>query len=137
MFEWYDPDGCLAKRVYCEYIIRDSPGSFKCYGDIHEIIYYPNGTIQNEYKYPYGSTGGYVGWTSMPEYQKFYGDVRYEDGTQAPTDDTFETITDYDFTQATEKELEDLIKDLLNEFELQMPDLSRTCSHKYSIKNHS
>ncbi len=124
LFEWYDPDGCLAKRVYCEYIIRDSSGSFKCYGDIHEIIYYPNGTIQNEYKYPYGSTGGYVGWTSMPEYQKFYGDVRYEDGTQAPTDDTFETITDYDFTQATEKELEDLIKDLLNEFELQMPDLS-------------
>ena len=124
LFEWYNPDGYLTNRVYCEYIIRDPSGSFKCYGDIHEIIYYPNGTIQNEYKYPYGGTGKYVSWTSMPEYQKFYGDVRYEDGTQAPTDDTFETITDYDFTQATEKELEDLIKDLLNEFELQMPDLS-------------
>ena len=55
---------------------------------------------------------------------KLFGDWRYEDDTQAPTDDSYETISDYDFTQATEKELEDLIKDLLNEFELQMPDLS-------------
>ncbi len=102
LFEWYDPDGYLAKRVYCEYIIRDSSGSFKCYGDIHEIIYYPNGTIQNEYKYPYGSTGGYVGWTSMPEYQKFYGDVRYEDGTQAETDyEAIPVIGEADGTQVT------------------------------------
>lgn len=124
LFEWYNPSGYLMKRAYCEYIIRDSSGDFRCYGDIRDINYNPNGTIQSEYKYPYGGTGKYYSWTSMPEYQKFYGDVRYEDGTQAPTDDTFETITDYDFTQATEKELEDLIKDLLNEFELQMPDLS-------------
>ncbi len=124
LFEWYNPDGYLMKRAYCEYIIRDSFGDFRCYGDVRDINYNPNGTIQSEKKYPYGSTGGYIGWTSMPEYQKFYGDVRYEDGTQAPTDDTFETITDYDFTQSTEKELEDLLKDLLNEFELQMPDLS-------------
>lgn len=124
LFEWYNPSGYLMKRAYCEYIIRYSSGDFRCYGDIRDINYNPNGTIQSEKKYPYGGTGKYVSWTSMPEYQKFYGDVRYEDGTQAPTDDTFETITDYDFTQATEKELEDLIKDLLNEFELQMPDLS-------------
>ena len=54
----------------------------------------------------------------------YYGDWRNADNTPAETDDIYETITDYDFTQATDKELEDLINDLLNEFELQMPDLS-------------
>ena len=102
LFEWYNPDGYLMKRAYCEYIIRDPSGSFSCYGDIHEINYYPNGTIQDEYKYPYGGTGGYVGWTSFPEYQKFYGDVRYEDGTQAETDDeAIPVIGEADGTQVT------------------------------------
>ena len=47
-----------------------------------------------------------------------------EDGTQAPTDDTYETISDYDFSQVPERELEDLLKKILDEFELQQPDLS-------------
>ena len=72
------------------------------WGDIHEINYYPNGTIQNEYKYPYGGTGKYISWTSFPEYQKFYGDVRYEDGTQAETDDeAIPVIGEADGTQVT------------------------------------
>ncbi len=102
LFEWYNPDGYLMKRAYCEYIIRDPSGSFSCYGDIHEINYYPNGTIQDEYKYPYGGTGKYISWTSFPEYQKFYGDVRYEDGTQAETDDeAIPVIGEADGTQVT------------------------------------
>lgn len=102
LFEWYNPDGYLMKRAYCEYIIRDPSGSFSCYGDIHEINYYPNGTIQDEYKYPYGGTGKYISWTSFPEYQKFYGDVRYEDGTQVETDDeAIPVIGEADGTQVT------------------------------------
>ncbi|MBD5144987.1 MAG: hypothetical protein HDT21_03610 [Ruminococcus sp.] len=57
--------------------------------------------------------------------EKRYGDWRYaNDGTQADTDDEFETISDYDFSQASERELEELLKKLLNEMELKEPDLS-------------
>ena len=102
LFEWYNPSGYLMKRAYCEYIIRDSSGDFRCYGDIRDINYNPNGTIQSEKKYPYGGTGKYYSWTSMLEYQKFYGDVRYEDGTQAETDDeAIPVIGETDGTQVT------------------------------------
>ena len=102
LFEWYNPSGYLMKRAYCEYIIRYSSGDFRCYGDIRDINYNPNGTIQSEKKYPYGGTGKYVSWTSMLEYQKFYGDVRYEDGTQAETDDeAIPVIGETDGTQVT------------------------------------
>ena len=46
------------------------------------------------------------------------------DGTDAPTDDEFETVSDYDFSQVPERELEELLKKLLNEMELKEPDLS-------------
>ncbi len=102
LFEWYNPSGYLMKRAYCEYIIRYSSGDFRCYGDIRDINYNPNGTIQSEKKYPYGGTGKYYSWTSMLEYQKFYGDVRYEDGTQAETDDeAIPVIGETDGTQVT------------------------------------
>lgn len=75
-------------------------------------------------EYDGADQGGYSGFEYI-ESVKYYGDWRNEqDGTPIETDDTYETISDYDFTQATDKELEDLINDLLNEFELQMPDLS-------------
>ena len=47
-----------------------------------------------------------------------------EDGSQAETNDEFETISDYDFSEAPERELEDLLKKILDEFELKEPDLS-------------
>ena len=54
-----------------------------------------------------------------------YGSWKWrESGLQAETDDEFQTITDYDFSEAPERELEDLLKKILNEFELQQPDLS-------------
>ena len=46
------------------------------------------------------------------------------DGSDAPTDDEFETVSDYDFSQVPERELEELLKKLLNEMELKEPDLS-------------
>ena len=57
--------------------------------------------------------------------EKRYGDWRWaSDGLPAETDDEFETITDYDFSQVPERELEELLKKLLNEMELKEPDLS-------------
>ncbi len=69
---------------------------------------------------------------------KYYGDIRYGDGTQAPTDDEFATMTDYDFTQktdpenpdnkipTTEQELTQLLEDINEELERLNPDLSNT-----------
>lgn len=46
------------------------------------------------------------------------------DGTEAETDDEFETISDYDFSQASDRELEDLLKKILEAIELNEPNLS-------------
>lgn len=54
----------------------------------------------------------------------FYGDIRYEDGTQAPTDDEFVDTEVLDFSNASDKDLEDLLEKLLNKLNLEMPDLS-------------
>lgn len=59
-----------------------------------------------------------------PSEYRFYGDWRYEDDTQAPTDDTFTTVTDFNYDDLTDKELEDLLMDLLSEIKDQQPDLS-------------
>lgn len=46
------------------------------------------------------------------------------DDTDVPTDDEFETVTDYDFSEVPERELEDLLKKILDEMEIKEPDLS-------------
>lgn len=55
---------------------------------------------------------------------RIYGDWRSDDDTPAETDDTFETVKDYDFSEAPERELEDLLKKILDEMEIKEPDLS-------------
>lgn len=55
---------------------------------------------------------------------RIYGDWRSDDDTPAETDDTYETVSDYDFSEVPEKELEDLLKKILEEFEFEQPDLS-------------
>lgn len=80
--------------------------------------YSPSGVTR--YNEPNSLTGNLV---SARHFR--YGQwVWREDDTQAPTDDTYETISDYDFSQASDKELEDLLKKILNEMELKEPDLS-------------
>ena len=117
----YRPDGTITYRCYCDYIVLNDSTAM-LYGKLHYVHYDSHGNFQYEEDEDKGDS--FLGTTNAPNH-KYYGDVRnYRDGTQAPTDDTFETISDYDFTHATDKELEDLINDLLNEFELKMPDLS-------------
>lgn len=74
------------------------------------------------FKYSQGGTS--VTSMAMRTDMKRYGDWRFESGESADTDDEFQTISDYDFSEAPERELEDLLKKILNEFELQQPDLS-------------
>ncbi len=121
LHEAWRSDGTISYRYYCDYIVlNDVTNMF--HGKLYCVYYDSDGKILREENRDMGDS--FASITRSP-FDKNYGDVRnYRDGTQAPTDDTFETIIDYDFTQATEKELEDLMKDLLNEFELQMPDLS-------------
>lgn len=54
----------------------------------------------------------------------FYGDVRYMDGTQFPTDDEYEISTKKDFDEMSASDLDDLLNDFAEELERQMPDLS-------------
>ena len=53
-----------------------------------------------------------------------YGDWRYKDDTQAPTDDVYTDVSDYDFDDVPVPDLEELIKNILEELERQQPDLS-------------
>lgn len=55
---------------------------------------------------------------------RIYGDWRSDDDTPVETDDTYETVSDYDFSEVPEKELEDLLKKILDEMEIKEPDLS-------------
>lgn len=55
---------------------------------------------------------------------KLYGDVRTIEGEKFPTDDEYELVKDYDFTEFPETALEDLINNMTEEFERQEPDLS-------------
>lgn len=116
-------DATYRRLESCDYIVLFKNGNYGLYSSnnkyLNELYTYFDGHLHMSTIYT-------TSVKSRSEYRtyKFYGDIRYEDGTQAPNDNTYETISDYDFTHATDKELEDLINDLLNEFELQMPDLS-------------
>lgn len=116
-------DSTYRQLESCDYVVILGNGSYRLCSS--------NGTYLNEfYTYFDGhlhmSTSFETSVKFRSEYRtyKFYGDIRYEDGTQAPTDDTYETISDYDFSDASDKELEDLLKKILNELELKEPDLS-------------
>lgn len=121
---FYPNDG---RELCYQFSIRsnDNPSCY-CF----KYIYYNNDGslfrvsehyVDNHNKYiDFSQLGMPSGFISI----NYYGDWRNADNTPAETDDIYETITDYDFTQATDKELDELISDLLNEFELQMPDLS-------------
>lgn len=115
----YNANGILCSNdTPSVYVVRkyyDTNGSY-----VTEDHYFFDSHISSSFGSGLDSVNGYGYLAEV----KRYGDWRNEDNTSVETDDTYETVSDYDFTQATDKELEDLINDLLNEFELQMPDLS-------------
>lgn len=116
-------DATYRQLESCDYVVILENGSYRLCSSsdtyLNEFYTYFDGHLHM-------STSYKATVKSRSEYRtyKFYGDIRYEDGTQAPTDDTYETISDYDFSDASDKELEDLLKKILNEIELKEPDLS-------------
>lgn len=116
-------DALYRQLEYCDYIVLSESGVYRLFTSDGKHLY-EFYTYFDEHLHVSGIESSFVKIQSEYRTYKFYGDIRYEDGTSAPNDNTYEIISDYDFTQATDKKLEDLINDLLNEFELQMPDLS-------------
>lgn len=82
--------------------------------DVHETSW---GSVS---EYPFNSTKN----NPYYSYTKFYGDIRYADGTPAPTDDEWEYGSIKKFDEMPDKDLEDLLEDFAEEMERQNPDLS-------------
>ncbi len=101
--------------VWTEFFLNDVYRK-KVYNNRGSLIsdYQPSYTYQESFGTRYG----------LNKKRELHGKWITESGEPAETDDKFQTVTDYDFSEAPERELEDLLKKILNEFELQQPDLS-------------
>ena len=118
-------------NYYSTYIVINMSESYVIGNDIH-YCYTRYGNIaeyQDWSKWDSSiSTWYYSSYSSVSEWfdsrYKFYGDIRYADGTPYPTDDeyTYGTVKRYD--EMTEKQLEDLIDDFSDKMTLENPDLS-------------
>ncbi len=150
-------NGSLDYRVYCDYIVITSEKYCSLNG-LRRQEFYSNGelTQSTDYVDNYDSDSCQIGMSivdSSSSTIKLYGDVRYNDGTPAETDDEYATISKYDFTQkqdpnnfdpnnpnnpdnlipTTAQELEELL-DAFNEIlENNNPDLSTMESTLKSI----
>lgn len=106
---------------YSNYIIIDSSNSSYYFraGPCRMFTVYPNG--YSDWWSSETSSSINESYTSN---DKFYGDIRYADGTPYPTDDeyTYSTVKKYD--EMTEKQLEDLINGFSDKMTLESPDLS-------------
>lgn len=116
--------GGLSLIDYCDYLILREDDHYQTV-NIRKQEYYRYGSVESTYVYKQdGVSQDFERYSSSETYCLVYGDVRYSTGEQAPTDDEYETISDYDFSKAPERELEDLLKKILDEMELKEPDLS-------------
>ena len=98
LFVRYRPDGTINYRCYCDYISLNGSTAM-LHGKLHYIYYDSDGKILREEDRDMGDS--FVG-TSTSSICKYYGDVRYEDGTQAETDDeAIPVIGEADGTQVT------------------------------------
>ena len=111
----------ISSIIYCEYIVIVNEYNYWYYGDgyTHYLT-----SDRKDYFY-YSSSGSYGSQLADPRDIKLYGDIRYyKDGSPAPTDDEFIEVPEYKFDNASDKDLDDLLKRLLAALTLQSPDLS-------------
>lgn len=108
--------------IYCEYIVVSTTGSpptvyAEPFGEELSETYYPNGNFRLSQA---------ITWAPSTELSKckVYGDVRYSDGTQAPTNDDFVDQPTHDFSSLSDTELDKLLNELNEMLERQNPDLS-------------
>lgn len=119
----------------CKVVHTNSDGSYYVYYSEYAEIY-ENGRVNlfnDTVREFYSNKGVLVGTPAtstngmaFTDYDNctYYGDVRYSDGTQAPTDDEYVEQPTYDFSNATDSELDELLKQLMEELKRQTPDLS-------------
>lgn len=139
---YWSANANTAQCWYCDYIVvDDNTGNSKI--DRYFYLNCPNATTTNadgiltyftfsgDFN---GSAPQYLG-ASYSAYEEadngqnryiysVYGDVRYEDGTQAPTDDEYVDKETHDFSNMSDDELDELLQQLLEELARQSPDLS-------------
>lgn len=137
-YAYYSSNPNTCHYLYADYIVITKPNVNGYYS---AIGYCPDATSDdNGVLYSVSFNGGITytdsyhgiqyGLSVDPETAQhryiysFYGDIRYEDGTQAPTDDEFVDTEVLDFSDSSDDELEKLLEDLLNKLNLEMPDLS-------------
>lgn len=108
--------------VYCEYIVVSETGSPP------SVYAEPFGEELIDY---YNKDGSFsrteqITWSPglLLSKCRVYGDVRYSDGSQAPTDDEYINQDTHDFTGLNDSELEELLNKLLEELNRNNPDLS-------------
>ena len=108
------PDGYID---YCQYVIRNVDD---INGQIIEIAprkrVSPSGYVS--------TSNSDVSFGSNTSTWKYYGDIRWLDGTQAPTDDEFVSGSIYNYEGLTDKELKELIEELADKIQQEYPDLS-------------
>lgn len=125
-------------RYYCNYILAKPGASY--------VTYYTRGGYYREYWDSSNTTvQTFTSTSNFGEHNRVegsstttvyvYGDVRYEDGSQAPTNDEFQTVKDYDFSDTSEQDLQELLNKILEELERQQPDLSTVEGLLKSIYN--
>lgn len=125
-------DGSHIQKLPCDYIVVkcNANGEFVSYKyctNDGRIVFAQNKNSDGKWiSYAGFSTpSDFISLASNSHYTyKFYGDVRYEDGTSAPTDYEFEYGTIKKFDEMPDKDLEDLLDDFAEEAERQNPDLS-------------
>ena len=121
--EYYDG---IKHEFYCDYILLDNQGQYWVRGKgIFNYYAKPGSTTVQDYTETF--TNGYstTYLKSNNWYVSYaYGDVRYSDGTQAPTNDEYVDIPMYDFSNTTDSELDKVLNDLNETLKLQTPDLS-------------
>ncbi len=113
---------------YCDYLeINPDDGIATRVIDGHECFIYrywnSDGHIDNEW---YTTLPQVFGFKWVPRYYtlSYYGDVRYTNGEKAPTNDEYVVVEDYDFTDSTYKDLDDLLNKIIEELNRQQPDFS-------------
>lgn len=130
-------NGLLQEQVYCSYIVlKNNNKTAWCYGDGFYYYYKSDGTLSSVTQiYDNGNNiSSNLGGLTFPENSycriEVYGDIRLEDGTPAGDDVTnnddinYSDINKYDFSNASDKELEELLNELNETLKRQQPDLS-------------
>ena len=120
MIQYLHNTKVVSSYTYCEYIVIYDTYNYYYYGDGYQ--YFPS-LDQTSYFY-YASSGSYGSVTAEPYDIELYGDIRYRDGTKAPTNDSYTDYTYYDFSNASDGELEDILRKLVSSIEQANPDLS-------------